>query len=131
MEQAAAEPVGVVTASLIFGALILKLVDFFKYLKNGDANGIISMVMTWIAGIVAVFLILQTQWADEIKLGAESLDKLNFGSKLVLGLVASAIASYLYDVKKAVDNTDTASTPRMTAEAEENRVARVRAVLGR
>jgi hypothetical protein len=49
---------------------------------------------------------------------------------LVLALVATSVASYLYDIKKALDNTDTASTPRFTDAAEAARKARIVNVLG-
>ena len=106
-----ADSVGAVGASFIFGALILKLVDFVKYAKAGDVNGIVTIVTGWVVGFVAIQLILQTDWKDEIKLGDETLDQLSFGSQVVLSLVATSVAGVLYDVKKAVDNTDTASTP--------------------
>ena len=128
--QQAAGSVGAVGASVIFGALILKLVDFVKYLRNGDANGIITIVTGWVVGFVAIQLILLTDWPDEISFGKETLADLNFGSQVVLSLVATSVAGVLYDIKKAVDNTDTASTPRLTAEAEGARKQGVKAALG-
>ena len=128
--QQAAGSVGAVGASFIFGALILKLVDFVKYLRNGDANGIITIVTGWIVGFVAIQLILLTDWPDEISFGKETLADLNFSSQVVLSLVATSVAGVLYDIKKAVDNTDTASTPRLTTDAEGARKQGVKAVLG-
>ena len=125
-----ADPVGAVGASFIFGALILKLVDFVKYARNGDVNGLTTIVTGWVVGFVAIKLTLLTDWSDEIKFGAESLKDLGLGSQLVLALVATSVAGLLYDAKKAVDNTDTASIPRMTETAETARKARVKAVLG-
>jgi hypothetical protein len=128
--QNAANSVGAVGASFIFGALILKLTDFVKYVRNGDKNGMVTTVTGWAVGLVSIWLILQTDWADEIKFGDEALSSLNTGSKIVLALVATSVAGVLYDVKKAVDNTDTASTPRMTADAETARKEAVTKVLG-
>jgi ABC-type branched-subunit amino acid transport system permease subunit len=115
-----ADPVGAVGASFIFGALILKLVDFAKYVRHGDANGIVTIVAGWVIGFVAIKLTLATDWSDEIKFGTESLKDLNFGSQLVLAVVATSVAGLLYDVKKAVDNTDSASTPPLIAKAEDS-----------
>jgi hypothetical protein len=50
--------------------------------------------------------------------------------QLVLALVATSVASYLYGLKKATDNTDTASTPRFTQDAETARKARITNTLG-
>jgi hypothetical protein len=122
---ATSNDVGVITASLIFGAFILKLVDLVKYFVQGirdkDWNGFITLALTWIVGFVAVLLFIHTQWGDEVKLGDQTLDQLNTAAKIVFALAAPSVASLLYDAKKAVDNTDSASTPRLTSAAETER----------
>jgi hypothetical protein len=130
MEQMA-EPVGAVGASVLFGALILKLVDFFKYLWRPDPNGLLTLGGSWAVGVLAVWIASHTEWKDDIRIGTESLETLSLFSKLVLGFVATSVASLFYDAKKAVDNTDSASTPRLTKDAEDERKARIAAVLGR
>ena len=120
--------VGVITASLIFGAFILKLVDLVKYFIEGirgDWNGFFTLTLTWVVGFVAVMLFIKTQWGDEIKVGDQTLDQLNTEAKIVFALAAPSIASLLYDAKKAVDNTDSASTPKLTNVAEVARKARM------
>jgi ABC-type branched-subunit amino acid transport system permease subunit len=125
-----AEPVGALTASLVFGALVLKLVDLVKYVRNGDWNGVLTLVLGLVAGIVAVQVMLLTQWGDEIRIGNETLDKLTFASQVVLGLVATSVAAVIYDFKKALDNTDSASTPVLQGgEMERERRERVEAAL--
>jgi hypothetical protein len=129
---ASAESVGIVTASLIFGAFILKLVDLVKYFfegLRGDWNGFATLLMTWVVGFIAVILFIRTQWGDEVKLGDQTLADLNTSAQVVFALAAPSIAALLYDAKKAVDNTDTASTPRLTSGAEANRKATVAAAL--
>jgi hypothetical protein len=42
--------VGIVTASLIFGAFILKLVDLVKYVVQRDWNGFVTLALTWGVG---------------------------------------------------------------------------------
>jgi hypothetical protein len=125
----AADSVGVVTASLIFGAFILKVVDLVKYVVAGDWNGFLTLVLTWGVGVLAVLLFIETAWGDEAKLGDQTLDQLNFQAKLVFALAAPSIAAVLYDAKKAVDKTDTASTPRLLPDDEKERKARVDAAL--
>jgi len=117
--QAAADTgasVGVITGSLLLGAFILKLVDLVKYVVKGDANGIVTLLLTWIVGFAAVQIFIETQWGDEVKIGDETLDQLSTMSKIVFGLVAPAIAALLYDAKKAVDNSDTAKSPRLLSD---------------
>jgi hypothetical protein len=133
VEAAGADGVGVVTAAIIFGAFILKLVDLVKYLiagLRGDWNDFITLALTWIVGFLAVMIFIKTQWGDEVKLGDQTLDELNFEAKAVFALAAPSIAALLYDAKKAVDNSDTASSPRITNDAEKARKAQVAAVLG-
>jgi hypothetical protein len=105
--------VGVITGSLLLGAFILKLVDLLKYLLKQDWSGVVTLGLTWVVGFCAVQAFIETQWGDEVKIGDETLDQLNTVSKIVFGLVAPAVAALLYDAKKAVDNSDTAATPRL------------------
>jgi len=123
------EPVGALTASLIFGALILKLVDFLKYLRNADWNGVVTLLLGWVAGVTAIQMIRLTDWDKEIKIGAVSVDKLDFQGQLVLGFVATSVAAVIYDFKKALDGTDTASTPRLGPGAEKDRKDRLEKAL--
>lgn len=130
--QAAADAtasVGVLTASVILGAFILKLVDFVKYLMKADWNGILTLGVTWVVGFIAVQIFIETQWGDEVTVGNDTLDQLSTMSKIVFGLAAPSIAAVLYDAKKAVDNTDTASTPRLLAGDEAEREAAVAGAL--
>jgi hypothetical protein len=50
-------------------------------------------------------------------------------SLVVLGLVITSLAALLFDVKKAVDGTDSASTPKLARSVDKIRRARVRAKL--
>jgi hypothetical protein len=130
--QAAADAgtsVGVITASFLLGAFILKLVDFVKYALKSDWNGVMTLAITWAVGFVAVQVFIETQWGDEVSIGEERLDGLSTMSKIVFGLAAPAVAALLYDAKKAVDNTDTASTPRLFNKDEQLRQAGVKAAL--
>jgi hypothetical protein len=125
MEQVA--EVGPITAMFLFGALVLKLVDLVKYARARDGNGLITLAIGFVAGIAAVAIMAETQWGDEIKIGDETLATMSRVSKVVLGLVATSVAAVVYDFKKAVDNTDSARTPRLTQGAEEERDAAVAA----
>lgn len=124
-----------ISVALVLGALILKGTDFFKYLvaafrrdsaKEGF-NGLVTLMVTAVAGVVVVFVFKGTQWAAEITIGKMALADLNFWSSIVLGVVASSFGSVLYDYKKAIDNKDTARCPRLV-EHEGNREARPAAV---
>ncbi len=129
-----------IAASLILGALIYKITDLIKYAaaavfdtggsRKEGLDGLLSLGLSVAAGEVAVFLFRQTQWAGEIAVGQRTLADLSVGSMAVFGLVVTSIAASLYDVKKAIDRTDTASTPRLLPEPEKNRRRRVEQALG-
>lgn len=93
------------------GLLTLKLIDFARYLRAGDANGVTTQLAAWIAGAVVVMLVAQTAWADGIVIGAMSLHKLGIWSQVFYGLAAGSSASTVKDALKAVDNTNSAAIP--------------------
>jgi hypothetical protein len=93
--------------------LVSKIVDFGKFITNRDINGMVTQLLTWVAGVVVVFLGANTDWADGIPVGTDSLGSLGWPSLLLLGLTISSSASFLYDARAAVDNTDSAAMPRL------------------
>jgi len=105
--------VGVLTASIVLGAFILKLVDLIKYVTAGQARSAFTLLLMWAVGFAAVQFFIETQWGDEVTVGNETLDQLSTWSKVVFGLAAPSLAALLYDAKKAVDDTDSAKTPRL------------------
>lgn len=143
----------VITGTLIMGALALKALDFIKYLwalirlhifdgkteRGSDWkvavseawNGLITLLLGCAAGIGVVFLMANTTWSDEISLGGTTLKNLPSTSLVVLGLVITAIAGLLFDAKKAVDGTDSASTPKLMREADKKRRDFVRSKLSK
>ncbi len=138
----------VITGALIMGALAYKAIDFVKYVVallrlklshetgdehesavSGALNGLVTLLLGCGAGIGVVFLMAHTAWSDEIQLGGQTLKTLPATSLIVLGLVITSLAALLFDLKKAVDGTDSASTPKLMPTADKKRRERVRAKL--
>lgn len=134
----------VITGALIMGALVYKIIDLVKYLVviirfrwdqsadrdsalNSALNGLVTLILGCAAGIGVVFLMANTTWSDQIQLGNQTLKALPATSLIVLGLVITSLAAMLFDIKKAVDGTDSASTPKLLPKADEARRERVRA----
>ena len=123
-----------ITASLVLGALIYKITDVVKYIRalfgheqktrEDGKNGLVSLLISAVAGVVTVFIFRETQWASEITVGQRSLSDLSSFSMVIFGLVVTSLASTLYDLKKAVDNSDSAATPRVIEQPERDRLAR-------
>ncbi len=99
------------------GALVYKFVDFLKFVKAKDWNAAGTQLVAWAAGIVAITLFANSDFAAGIDLGGRSLDSLNFVSQVIVGLSATSLFSSFYDVKRAIDNTDSARTPALISEA--------------
>jgi hypothetical protein len=122
----------VITGTLLMAVLAYKAIDFVKYIvalfgararsvggekpKEARAealNGLITLVLGGAVGIGVVMLMAHTLWSNQIKIGAFSLQALSAVDQVVLGLVITSVAAALFDVKKAIDGTETASTPKL------------------
>lgn len=100
-------------------ALAWKLVDFVKFVRARDTNGIVTQLAVWVAGVVVVFLLAATDFADGIAIGDKALGSMNAASLLFIGLgFVGSSASVIYDFKRARDNTDTAATPMLVPTSE-------------
>jgi len=94
-------------------ALVASLINFLKYVRAGNVNGSLTQLSVWIAGILAVFLVAQTDYAAGIEMGGQALDALNAASLLFIGLQIGGLASLANELKKAIDNTDGAGKPNL------------------
>jgi hypothetical protein len=99
--------------TVAMGVLILKMVDFLRYVRAGDPNGIFTQLTSWVAGVIVVLLVAQTDWADGIAVGDMNLGTLGFWSLVFYGLSAGSGASLVKDSLKAVDNSNSAAIPTL------------------
>lgn len=103
-------------------ALTLKLVDFLRYLKSADLNGVFTQLAAWIAGVAVVILVAQTDWADGIGVGDMNLATLNIWSLIFYGLAAGSGASVVKDTLKSIDNTNSIAIPTLVRRTPRHRV---------
>jgi hypothetical protein len=101
------------TAAMI--ALIIKVIDFVRYLKNGDINGVVTQLAVWIAGVVTVILVARTAWAPAISIGGRALSQLNIWSLIFAGLTVASFASIGKDTLKSIDNHNSSAIPTLLA----------------
>jgi len=99
-------------------ALTLKIIDFLRYVRAGDRNGVLTQLFSWLAGVVVVLLVAQTAWADGITIGDMNLHTLGFWSLVFYGLSVGSGASLTKDTLKAVDNTNSAAIPVLVPSAK-------------
>lgn len=99
------------TAMLL--ALVWKFVDFLKALTNKQTNTAVTQLVVWAGGIAAVFLAGASQFAPEINVGTHTLEALDGATKLFVGLMIGSATSAAFDVKKALDGSDSAAQPKL------------------
>lgn len=104
--------------------LTLKLIDFLRYVRAADLNGIVTQLAAWLAGVIVVLLVAQTAWADGIAIGDMNLSTLGFWSLVFYGLGAGSSASAIKDTIKAVDNTNSTVQPGLVPVAGQHRASR-------
>ncbi len=97
----------------LLGALVYKFVDFLKFVRVKDWNSAGTQAVAWLAGILAITLFANSDFSSGIDFGGQALGSLNFVSQVIVGLSATSLFSAFYDVKRALDNTDSAKTPAL------------------
>lgn len=102
-----------VAALVLLATFISKLIDFVKFARARDTNGVVTQLATWGAGVVGVALFAQTDFAAGVKLGGVSLATAGWATLVFAGLMATSLLSKVYDVQKSLDNTQTAATPSL------------------
>lgn len=102
-------------------ALIYKLVDFARYARAGDLNGVVTQLVTWAAGVAVMLLVAQTTWAGAIVVGNTALSKLGVWSIVFAGVTVASSASVVKDTLKSLDNHDTAAVPTLLSQGGAHR----------
>lgn len=98
-------------------ALVWKFTSTLKYASAGDFKNVLTQVIPWVAGILAVMLAAQADVAaGMVVFGDQVLGHLDGWSQVLAGLSLGSAASVGYDVKKAVDHTDSAAEPPLTGQ---------------
>jgi hypothetical protein len=133
----------VLTGTLIMAALAYKGTDFVKYVvvllrparymgddpklaRSGAWNGLVTLLLGCAVGIGVVFLMAHTAWSNQVRLGNRTLKHMPWTSDVVLGAAITAISALIFDVKKAVDRNDSASTPKLMPKVDALRRERLR-----
>ena len=96
------------------GTLVFTFVNFLTYLRSKNWNGVVTQLIAWAAGIGGIFIASVTQFASQIKFGSQALSGMDAGTKIFLGLIATSILSTVNEVKKAIDNNDSAKKVPLT-----------------
>lgn len=96
---------------LMMVSLVIAIINLIKFLRAGDWDGVVTTVSVWLAGVIVVLLVAQTDFADGIPVGNHTLATLNFWSLVFLGLTIGGTAIFGNEIKKALDGGDSAKKP--------------------
>lgn len=100
--------------ALALAALVIKGIDFLRYLKARDVNGAGTQLIVWAAGVGFLLLAAQTQFAATIPIGDLNLAQLGVWDIVFAGLSLGSTASMVKDIGyKALDNQNTAKIPTL------------------
>ena len=94
----------------LVGALVYALINFLKQLTNKQWSAALTQVCTWLGGVIVVVLASRSSFGPNVVVAGVPLSAANAADLAIIGLSASSLFSAFYDFKRAVDNTDSAST---------------------
>ena len=105
------------------GTLVFTFVNFLTYVKSKNMNGAVTQGIAWASGIAGILIAAHTQFASQIKFGTQTLSDMDWQTQVFLGLIATSILSTVNEVKKAIDNKDTAAKAPLVGPARASGVA--------
>lgn len=98
---------------LVGAAIVAVLIDVFRSARNGDWNGAITPLVSWIVGIGVALLLANSDFAGSVKIGdtGYTLDNVNTFSLILFGFAFGSVASKGVDLLKALDVNDSQKRP--------------------
>lgn len=96
-------------------ALVIKIVSVVKAIGK-DNNIVATQVVVWAVGIIVLFLAGEADVTSGMVIPGFSdihLGDLDAASIVLAGLALGSSGAFAYDVKKAVDNSDSATEPAL------------------
>lgn len=99
-------------ASAALVAVIWKAIDFLKALRNAEWNTVVTQAIVWVGAIAILFLFRETSYAATISIGGSNLGAQTGWDVAAVGLAFGSAASATFDIKKSIDNTDSATVSK-------------------
>ena len=90
-----------------------KTVSVIKSITNKDKNAAITQALVWVVGTAAVILAAHAKLTEAMVVPGlnVALGALDTPSHILLGWILGSSGSFAFDIKKAIDNGDTAQEP--------------------
>lgn len=103
---------------VVLGTLVFTFINWLKFIRGRQYNSAITQVIVWASGVAAVWLVAASQFGIDVHVNSLTLRAMDSATKVVTGLLAASLLSTVNEVKKAIDNTDTAQTPKLAPGAD-------------
>lgn len=97
--------------TIAMALLVISIINFVKYCRARDVNGIVTSLSVWVAGVGVVFLAAQTDFAAGIVIADLPLAVYNAWSLLFIGLSISSMAQFANEIRAAIDTSDSTRKP--------------------
>lgn len=101
------------TTTVALGAVIYTAVNLIKYLKAQDWNGVLTLVLAAVVGILIALWAANSDITETLRPieDGQALGDMDFGSLALFGVALSSTFSVVADFRSAFDNSDSASKP--------------------
>lgn len=103
------------TSVALLALAVYTFQNLVRYLRAGDWNGVLGIVLAWAGGFVAALLAANASVTETLVLveGGQALGNLDFGALVLVGLGLGSGASAFADYRAARDNNDSATKPNL------------------
>ena len=98
--------------------LVKNIVDFLRFLKASDWNGVVTTLTAWVAGVVGLLLVGESDWAGALSFGDVSLDSMNLASKVFAGMTVAATAAGANELFGSIDEHRSTAKPHLVEKSE-------------
>lgn len=111
------------TSVLALGSVIYMAVNFVKYLRAGDWNGVLTLLLAMVVGSLVVWLASAADVSEHLKIISDGpeIGDYDAGSIIFAGIALASTFSLVADLRSAFDNTDTANKPPLVPPAADAR----------
>lgn len=100
---------------LALAALVIKITSVIKSIGK-DNNMVVTQLVVWVVGIIVLFLGAEAEITETLiipGLTATPLGDMDTASIILAGFILGSSGAFAYDVKKAIDGSDSATEPAL------------------
>lgn len=102
---------------VVAAAMVYSLVSTAKQMMSGAVRDAATFVVSFGISVGVAFLLRASDFAVGVDIGTTTLASLNGASTILFGFALASLSKVGYEMKKAVDNSDSAKEPKMFTEA--------------